>query len=105
MSDRGVSEQQASPDGAALEDWLRSRGGQPWFEGIVLECVERFPRLDRFQVTAVILKLRDENSAELAAEQSREWIKQFGVDFGSMSEEELTTVVRMHRERMGREGT
>ena len=96
-----ASEQQRCFDEAALEDWLRSRGGQPWFEGIVLECIERFPRLDRFQVTAVILKLRDEDSAKREAEQ----IRQYGVDFGSMSEEELTSIVRMHRERMGREGT
>jgi len=100
-----ASEQQVCSDEAALEDWLRSRGGRPWFEGIVLECVERFPRLDRFQVTVVILKLRDENSAELAAEQSREWIKRFGVDFGSMSKEELVSIFRSHRERMGREAT
>jgi hypothetical protein len=38
-------------------------------------------------------------------EQSKEWIEHFGVDFGSMSEEELATVVRKHEERMGREGT
>jgi hypothetical protein len=55
-------EQQQCFDEAALEDWLRSRGGQPWFEGIVLECLQKFPRLNEFQVTAVILKLRDEDT-------------------------------------------
>ena len=97
MSVSGQSEQQVCFDEAALEDWLRSRGGQPWFEGIVLECIERFPRLDRFQVTAVILKLRDEDSAKRETEQ----IRQYGVDFGSMSEEELGFIVRMYRERKG----
>ncbi len=56
-------EKQVRADQAFLRSWLRSRGGQPWFDGIVMECLERFPRLDRFQVSAVIYALRDEDSA------------------------------------------
>jgi hypothetical protein len=36
-------EKQVRADEAALEEWLRSRGGQPWFDGIVMQCVARFP--------------------------------------------------------------
>ena len=104
MSVSGQSEQQVCFDEVALEDWLRSRGGQPWFEGIVLECIERFPRLDRFQVTAVILKLRDEDSVVREAQQAKELIERFDVDFGSMPEGELTSFLRTHGETE-REGT
>jgi hypothetical protein len=55
-------EKQARTDMEELEAWLRDRGGKPWFDGIVSECLERFPRLDRFQVSEVIYKLRDEDS-------------------------------------------
>jgi len=70
-------EQQQCFDEAALEDWLRRRGGQPWFEGIVLKCLQKFPRLNEFQVTAVILKLRDED----AILQEEAHAKKNGADF------------------------
>jgi hypothetical protein len=97
-------EQQLCLDQAALEDWLRGRGGQPWFEGVVLECIERFPRLDRFQVTEVILKLRDEACVQNAAEASGDSIRRYGVDFDAMSDQELRQILREHKDRV-REGT
>ena len=87
-------EKQVRTDEAALEAWLRSRGGQPWFDEIVMECIERFPRLDRFQVSAVIYKLREEASAldkRAAAEQS---IKEHGFDIDELSEEEVTEFLK-----------
>ena len=94
MKGTPINEQQVCFERGALESWLRSRGGKPWFEGIVLECIERFPALDRFQVSAVIYKLRDEASASLAAENSRESIKRYGVDYTTMSEEKLRSILR-----------
>jgi len=52
----------------------------------------------------MVLKLRDEDSADSAAEQARELLKRYGVGFGSMSKEELVSMVRMHGE-MSREGS
>jgi hypothetical protein len=82
-------EKQVHADEAALEAWLRSRGGQPWFEGIVMKCVERFPGLDRFQVSAVIYKLGAESAASQQKERAEESIKRRGFDIGKLSEKEL----------------
>ena len=93
---RLITAKRSQDDLDALESWLRSRGGQPWFEGIVLECIERFPELDRFQVSEVIYKLRDEQSAALAAHDSTEAIERFGVDITTMSAEALSVILRRH---------
>jgi hypothetical protein len=89
-------EKQMRADEAELEVWLRARGGQPWFEGIVMECVERFPRLDRFQVSAVIYKLRDEQSARDAQQYAEESVRRFGVDLSKLSVEELRAMIRRY---------
>jgi hypothetical protein len=89
-------EKQAPARKAALKEWLHARGGQPWFEGIVLECVERFPGLDRFQVTEVICELRDEAWARDEQEGAEESIRRFGVDFHKLSKRELSAIIKAH---------
>ena len=83
---------QVRADEAALEAWLRNRGGQPWFDGIVMECVDRFPGLDRFQVSAVIYELRDEAGALMWKEMAEESVRKFGFDIHNLSERELDTI-------------
>jgi hypothetical protein len=82
-------EKPVQADEAALEAWLRSRGGQPWFEGIVMECVERFPGLDRFQVSAVIYKLGNESAALLEKERAEASVREHGFDIQKVSGKEL----------------
>jgi hypothetical protein len=82
-------EEQVRADEAALEAWLRARGGQPWFEGIVMECVERFPGLDRFQVSAVIYKLGNESAALLEKERAEASVREHGFDIQKVSGKEL----------------
>jgi hypothetical protein len=91
-------EEQVRADEAALEAWLRSRGGTPWFDGIVMECVERFPALDRFQVSAVIYKLGDEASALEEERASEESIRKFGFDFEKLSDCEIEAILRAAQE-------
>src|SRR5437879_1601401 len=83
---------QVSADEAALEEWLRSRGGKPWFDGIIGECLERFPGLDRFQVSAAIYKLSDEDSASIEKADAEESVERFGADLTKLPEQELHVI-------------
>ena len=94
-------EKRVCADEAALEAWLRSRGGKPWFEGIIGECLERFPGLDRFQVSAVIYKLRDEDGALLEKKRAEESIREHGFDFEELSDEEIKAILTAGQESPG----
>lgn len=88
-------EKQVQADEAELEAWLRSRGGKPWMEGIVPECLSRFPRLDRFQVSAVIYKLRDEDSAAIEKASAEQSVERFGIDLAKLPEQEMNAILEV----------
>jgi hypothetical protein len=87
------SEKRVRAEEAALEAWLRGRGGQPWADGIVMECVDRFSALDRFQVSVVIYRLRDEAGALDKKKAAEESIREHGFDFEELSEEEIEAIL------------
>jgi hypothetical protein len=89
-------EKQVRADEAALEAWLRTHGGQPWFDGIVLECIKRFPRLDQFQVSAVIYRLRDEAGVLLEKERAEASVREHGFDVDKLSVRELDEFLKAY---------
>jgi len=55
LSDSELAQQCA--DEITLEEWVKSRGEQPWTGGVLRECVSQFPDLGKDRVRSALMRL------------------------------------------------